>query len=201
MRILPPFEEKIRRQIRDEIAKKPTLSVSGIKEQLEKTFGRGFDYIYIRKLVGKVRNELTVNVDRAQIEPRLAELKENYRLMRDELLKLVYWTPATAVEGMPKPLARDRIEAAKNVVMLDLAVLQAELANGMYKKPAELIAREIRYEPLPPEMRAVIVAAWARGGLLPAAVVDRIVPAAVPPESVATAAPPHLSSDHGGNAS
>jgi hypothetical protein len=34
-------------------------------------FGRGFDYTYSRKLVGKVRTEIVVEIDRAQIEPRL----------------------------------------------------------------------------------------------------------------------------------
>ena len=42
------------------------------------------------------------------------------------------------------PLGRDRIEAAKNVVMMDLALLNAEIANGMYKKPVEHLAKEIR---------------------------------------------------------
>jgi hypothetical protein len=34
-------------------------------------FGRGFDYEYIRKLTGKVRNEIAVEIDRTQIEQRL----------------------------------------------------------------------------------------------------------------------------------
>jgi hypothetical protein len=37
----------------------------------------------------------------------------NYRMMREKLLKIVYWTPDKNPQGMPKPLARDRIEAAK----------------------------------------------------------------------------------------
>jgi hypothetical protein len=37
--------------------------------------------------------------------------------------------------------ARKRVEAAKSVAMIDLALLQAELANGMYKKPIELLGR------------------------------------------------------------
>jgi hypothetical protein len=78
MRILLPFEEKIRGQIRDELAKKPVITMSALKEQMEKHFGRGFDYEYIRKLVGKVRNEIMVEVDRARIEPRLAFTRENY---------------------------------------------------------------------------------------------------------------------------
>ena len=67
MRILPPFEEKIRGQIRDELAKKPTITMTGLKEQLEQHFGRGFDYTYIRKLVGKVRNQLTSDLERGVI--------------------------------------------------------------------------------------------------------------------------------------
>jgi len=177
MRVLPPFEDKLRHQIRDEIAKTPTLSVSGIKERLEKTFGKGFDYTYIRKLTGKVRNEISHEIDSAKIEPRLAELRENYRLMREQLLKIVYWTPADHQDGMPKPLARDRVEAAKSIVGMDLAILQAENAAGLYKKPIEEIARGFQYDPLPPETRMVIIAAWQRGGLLPAAVIEEIVPA------------------------
>jgi hypothetical protein len=36
-------------------------------------------------------------------------------------------------------------EAAKNIVMMDLAILQAEAAAGMYKKPLDVLAREIHY--------------------------------------------------------
>ncbi len=38
---------------------------------------------------------------------------------------------------MPKPPARDRIEAAKNVVMTDLALLDAEIAVGGGLNPRE----------------------------------------------------------------
>jgi hypothetical protein len=147
--------------------------MSALKERLETVFGRGFDYEYIRRLTGQVRNDLTVDVDRAQIEPRLAALRENCRLMREELLRIVYWKEG---DPPPKPLARDKVEAGKNVVMLDVAVLQAELAKRMYKRPIEVLAREIHYEPLPQEVRAVIVAAWVRGGMLPRATVEKMVP-------------------------
>jgi hypothetical protein len=46
----------------------------------------------------------------------------------------------------------------------------------MYKKPIEALGREIHYEPLPGEFRAVIIAAWSRGGLLPASAIDKLVP-------------------------
>ena len=87
MRYLPPFEEKIRHQTRDEMARKPLITVMGIKERLEKHFGRGFDYTYIRKLTGKVRNEISYEIDSAKIEPRLAFTRENYRMTREALFQ------------------------------------------------------------------------------------------------------------------
>jgi hypothetical protein len=74
------------------------------------------------------------------------------------------------------PANRDVNEAAKNIVMMDLAILSAEAAVGMYKKPIDVLAREVHYEPLPPEVRAVVIAAWQRGGLLTAAAVEKMVP-------------------------
>jgi hypothetical protein len=50
-----------------------------------------------------------------------------------------YWKDG---DPIPKPLARDKVEAAKNVVMLDLAILNAEAAAGMFKKPIEALAKE-----------------------------------------------------------
>ena len=36
----------------------------------------------------------------------------------------------------------------------------------MCKKPITELAKEVHYEPLPGEVRAVVIAAWQRGGLL-----------------------------------
>ena len=177
MRILPPFEDKIRHSIRDELAKKPTITMTGLKEQLEKEYGRDFHHSYVRKLVGKVRNEINYEIDTAKIEPRLAFTRENYRMMREELMKIVYWKPENNEVGLSKPLARDRVEAAKSVVMLDLAILNAEAAAGRYKKPVELLAKEIHYDPLPEEVRIVVIQSWKNFGTLPAAAIEEMVPA------------------------
>jgi hypothetical protein len=63
--------------------------------------------------------------------------------------------------------------------MMDLALLNAEIANGIYKKPIEIIAKEIHYEPLPDEIRAVIIASWKRDGMLPAATIEQMVPSSI----------------------
>jgi hypothetical protein len=100
--------------------------------------------------------------------PITPEELELLRTAEKELEKRarVYWKPG---DDAPKPLARDKVEAAKSVVMLDLAILNAEAAAGMFKKPIELLSREIHYEPLPTEVRVAVIAAWQRGGMLPRA--------------------------------
>jgi hypothetical protein len=57
-----------------------------------------------------------------------------------------------------------------------LAILQAEAAAGIYEKPIDMFAREVHYEPLPAEVRTVVIAAWTRGALLPRAAIEQIVP-------------------------
>jgi hypothetical protein len=66
----------------------------------------------------------------------------------------------------------------------DLTILQAEAAPGMYKKPVEAMAREFRFDPLPAEVRTVVIAAWTRGGLLPRAAIEQMVPERIPQESL-----------------
>jgi hypothetical protein len=173
MRIVPELDHKIRREIRDARAKDPLVSVVALQEQLEKQFTRTFSRKYIAKLATKVERQGLIEADRTKLEERMQFTRENYRMMREALLKVVYWKEE---DGPPRPLMRDKVEAAKNVVMLDLAILNAEAAAGMYKKPIEAIAREFRYDPLSNEIRTVIIAAWTRGGLLPRAAIEQMVP-------------------------
>lgn len=184
MRVLPHVEEQIRRVIRDERAKDPLITVLGLEHALEKHFNRGFSHQYVSKIADKVAREALIIADRTQLEERMNFTRENYRMMREELLKIVYWAPDNAPDGTSKPRAQDRIEAAKNVVMMDLALLSAEIANGMYKKPPEMMAKEFRYDPLPDEVRTVIIASWKRGGLLPPSVIEQMVPIVSPQQAL-----------------
>jgi hypothetical protein len=42
--------------------------------------------------------------------------------------------------------------AAKNIVVIHLAILHAEAARACTRKPVEALAKEIHYEPLPSEV-------------------------------------------------
>lgn len=179
MKIVPDVEERIKRAIRDACALDPLINNTGIQEVLKQQFGREFSFFYIKRLRGKILMQGLTEADRTQIQRRLFESRENYRIARERLLKVLYWTPETGIRGIKPPLQIDIIEAAKALVMLDIAFAKMEIENGMYKKPLEARAKELYTQPLDPEVRAVIVASWHRFGMLPAATVEEMVPAAV----------------------
>jgi hypothetical protein len=164
----PTYEIRVRREIRDALAIDPIATIPELTERLNKRLNHSFDPRYIKKLTDKISRQLIVESDRMRIEDRMKITRENHRIARNELLVILH-------SGAP---SKDRVEAAKALVMLDLAVFKAELDTGMFKKPVEDLAREIRYEPLPDEIRAVVIASWKRGGLLPAATVETMVPIA-----------------------
>jgi len=176
MRIIPELDHKIRREIRDARAKDPLVSVVALQEQLEKKFNRTFSRKYIAKLAMKVERQALAEADRTKIEERMQFTRENYRLMRDRLMRIVWWKEEYG--GKP-PLNRDVNEAAKNIVMMDLAILSAEAAAGMYKKPIDALVKEFRYDPLPDEIRVAVIASWKRGNMLPRAAIEQMIPAQI----------------------
>jgi hypothetical protein len=96
-------------------------------------------------------------------------------------MQIITWAPDP---DNPIPLAKQRppynedvINAGKTIVLMDLALLKAELDNGLYQRPMAEVVKEFRYDPLPPETRTIIIQSWVRGGLLPKPVIEQMVPA------------------------
>lgn len=176
MRILDPFEEKIRNKIRDELALKSGIGVTELQQKLEKVFGRTFHHSYLRKLVFKVQREALIEIDRTKIEERISFTRENYRMARERLVQIIYWEPNPEQPLERKPNNRDVVEACKNLVMLDLAVLSAEVSAGMYRSEQEA-AQKLHYAPMPEERRTIVIQQFITWGMLPKAQVESIVPA------------------------
>ena len=125
---------------------------------------------YTKRLRDKVTRQLVVESDRMQIEQRMTITRENHRISRDAPLQII---PSHAS-------SKDRVEAAKALVMLNLAVFKAELETGIFKKPVDATATEFQYDSLPNEVRTVVIAAWSREGLLPRAAIEQMVPTKEP---------------------
>jgi hypothetical protein len=79
----------------------------------------------IARLAFKVERRALQEADRTKREERVQFTRENYRIMRERLLKIIYWKPE---DSSKPPASREVNEAAKNIVMMDLAILQAEAA-------------------------------------------------------------------------
>ena len=56
---------------------------------------------------------------------------------------MVYWQPDPGNPGERKPSNMYVIAAAMNVVMIDLALLSAEMTAGIYRKPIDEIAQDL----------------------------------------------------------
>jgi hypothetical protein len=161
------YEDKIKRAIRDAMAVDPLLTVSALVEHLNEKFEHSFDPRYIKRLSAKVMGAMRSDLDRGKIEQRINSLKETYRIAREALLRIVLWQPnpdATYIQRGPS--AQAVAEAAKNLVMLDIAVLNAEVANGLYKNLDEA-ASQLKYPALPEEQRGTIASTFKKWNILP----------------------------------
>jgi hypothetical protein len=174
MRIVPAVEAELRREIRDARALDPLISVSALEQRLEKKFNRGFSYRYIAKLADKIARQALIEADRTKIEERLAFTRENYRIVREQLMKIVCWQPE---DRGKKPWHSEVTEAGKAIVAMDLAILKAEIDNGLYRRPMEAIAKEFQYEPLAGEVRTIVIQSWRNFGVLTPEIIERMVPA------------------------
>lgn len=176
MKIMPEYEEKIRRAIRDAQAIDPIITIKSMQLMLEKKFNRSFDHRYVTKLLHKVGGEIRTAQERLKIEQRISGIKETNRLMRERLLKIVYWKPSDSADGIKPPFQVDIIMAAEKIVALDIAMLKLEIDNGIYEAPLEIQTANFRYEPLPPEVAQAMIESWRRGGLLTEEKIRAMVP-------------------------
>jgi hypothetical protein len=97
----------VKREIRDALAIDPIATIPELTERLNKRLNHSFDPRYIKKLTDKVTRQLIVESDRMQIEDRMKVTRENHRIAREELLRIL-------ASGAP---SKDRVEAAKALVM------------------------------------------------------------------------------------
>jgi hypothetical protein len=175
MRIVPAIEAELRREIRDARALDPLISVSALEQRLEKKFNRGFSYRYIAKLADKIARQALIEADRTQVEERLAFTRENYRIVRERLMKIITWEEGD--EGR-RPWNSDVTDAARMLVMLDLAVFKAEIDNASTRSRSRCSPEKSITSRCQRMCGWVIIAAWKRGGMLSAATVEEMVPEA-----------------------
>jgi hypothetical protein len=90
------------------------MPITKLQENLGRRFNREFKHQYLAELAEKVARQTLVEIDRAQIEQPMAFTRENYRMVREKLMEIMYWDK-DAHPGERPPQKRDVVEAAKSV--------------------------------------------------------------------------------------
>lgn len=161
MKIIPEKEEYIKMTIRNSIALNPLVSIRKMQEMVEKNTGRSISDKYAAKLMRKVRRQAVVESDRKQINERLAEVRERYRMLIEDLTRTIYWKPDFLNDyGLHRPSFKERHAAIKLVAQLELALFKAELDAGMFQDRRTAIAEMLKQGVLPTELQEQIVSVF-----------------------------------------
>ncbi len=167
-RIVHEHEQEIRRAIRDAYAVDPIITQKKLLEFLEKRFNKPFGHQYISRLVKKVNGEVMPNLDREKIEPRLKEMRELFRVGRENLSQIAFDTKNST--------PAERISAWRSIGLLQKIQLDAELDLGIYNKATPATDPDaFRYRELPAEVAEMIFGTFRRWKL-PADLMRKIGP-------------------------
>jgi hypothetical protein len=168
MKILPEKEEFLMNSVRNAIAVNPLVSVRRMQEIVEKNTGRLLSDKYTAKLMKKLRRRAIIESDRKQVNERLSEVRERFRVLTDDLMRIIYWTPEIAkIYGQPCPSFKERIAAMKLLAQLDLAIFKAELDIGMFKNGQTGVSYLLRQGVAPTEMQEQLTKASRTWKLTP----------------------------------
>lgn len=164
-------EEKMKRIVRDTIVIDPLISVAKLQDVL---FEKGYktsndnplDWDYVAKIRQKVHRQAIETADRQKVSERILEIKERYRLIFERLARIAFYDEEPK-EGVTPPSYKEQISALREIGKLDIAIFNAELDAGIFERHIGTLEIEKRNKPLPPEMKAQMLKAFANWGIIP----------------------------------
>ncbi len=140
MKIILEKENFLKSHIRDIIAINPLVSIRKMQELVEKNTKHAISGKYVMKLMEKIRREAVVQSDRKRLNVRLAEVRERYRVLSENLIRTIYWDwESLELYGIQKPKEKDRQSAIKLLAQMELGLLKAELAIGMFENQQQIV--------------------------------------------------------------
>ena len=165
-------EDKIKRAIRDAIVIDPFISIARLQDALfEKGYkthsNQSLDWDYVAKLRNKVHRQSIEDVNHQEVVARIAQLKERYRIVFERLVRIAFYSDDMKKDGLPPPSYRDQINALREISRLDVAIFGAELDAGIFERHIGKLEIEKRGRPLPPELKAQMLKAFANWGIIP----------------------------------
>lgn len=142
----------MRRLIRDAYAVDPLITQRKILDFVEKRSGRRLSFEYLGYLLKKVKGEMKrEDVDPEKINKRLREMRETFRLARENLIQLAY---------NPVVSPKERINAWRTIGMLGKILLEEEMDLGVFTRKIGEVAVDHRLKPVDEETMAAISSAF-----------------------------------------
>lgn len=154
-------EDALRRHIRDARALDPLISLKGLQRVLEARFNRTISINYVMKLSKKVDGEIIVRPDLEKIEWRVAQMRENNRIVREGLLKIAYPGPGALVAD------KDKIKALDTIARIDHSMAKIEMDFGIYTRKLGEIGINDKRGGIDSERLQSIVKAFENWGVSP----------------------------------
>ena len=132
--MLEEKEEMLKKTIRNAMAINPFISIRGTQALVEQNTGRSISDKYVSRLMQKIRKQAVIQSDRKQMNERLAEVRERFRLLTEYLYRIVYWKWEYLKDyGVEMPKYKDKLAAMKLLAQLELALFRAELQAGAFE--------------------------------------------------------------------
>lgn len=122
-------EQALRRVIRDARAIDPLISLRKLRDVVEEKTGRPVAFDYVWRLNKKVDGEIKVRPNTEKIEERVAQMRENNRIVREGLLKIAYPGP----NALP-PKDSDKLRALELITKIDHSMAKIEMDFGIYTR-------------------------------------------------------------------
>lgn len=121
-------EHALRRIIRDARALDPLISVRSLRDIVAQKSKRDVSLEYVWKLSKKVDGEIKIRPDQEKIDKRIAEMRENNRIVREGLLKIAYPPAGSLVQE------KDKIKALEVIARIDHSQAKIEMDFGLYTR-------------------------------------------------------------------
>ncbi|MFA6918238.1 MAG: hypothetical protein WC285_05440 [Candidatus Gracilibacteria bacterium] len=168
MKVLLQQEEFLQNIIRDSMAVNPLVSIRRMQRLVETNTGRSISDKYTAKLMHKIRRRAVVQSDRKRMNERLAEVRERYRILMQELSRIIFWNREHLRKyGLRQPNLKERLAAMKLSAQMELALFRAELDAGMFENRQVVINEMLQQGVLPTELHEQVIGVFRRWKLAP----------------------------------
>lgn len=123
---------KVRRMVRDTIALEPGITLRSMQELFRH---KNFDLSikFLASMRKKVNREIIAEQEHTKIGTRIAEIREEYRMMMKPLEKIAHYIYDPADPSRP-PTYSERIKAIDTLGRLKERLLKMEMDSGIYTR-------------------------------------------------------------------